>query len=62
MSNIIDIQHKQPHKISEVVCVKCFQRWIAIRPCNSKLKDMECNLCGQGFIIETGENIDDNND
>lgn len=47
-----------PHKVSEVICVKCGYRWLAIRPVETKLKDLECPHClEQGFVIETGEEI-----
>lgn len=46
-------------KVSEVICVKCARRWIAVRPVATKLKDLECSKCGAGFVIETGEEIND---
>ena len=45
-----------PHKISEVICISCGRRWIAVRPETVKLKELECP-CGHGNIIETGEEI-----
>ena len=45
-----------PHKISEVICISCGLRWIAVRPETVKLKELECP-CGHGNIIETGEEI-----
>ena len=53
----IPIEEYQPHKVSEVICVKCGKRWIAIRPSITKLKDLECPKCGAGYVIETGEVI-----
>jgi len=56
--NVVDIEKNMPHKISEVVCLKCLRRWIAVMPEKTLLKSLEC-LCGDnGVIIETGENID----
>lgn len=55
----IPIELNMPHKVSEVICVKCFKRWIAVRPEQTLLKDLECKKCGQGFVIETGEAIYD---
>jgi len=55
MENVFDISEKLPHKVSEVICVKCCSRWIAIRPEQVKLIQLECENCGQGFVIETGE-------
>lgn len=54
---IVNIEEYQSHKVSEVICVKCYKRWIAVRPSITKLKDLECPNCGAGYVIETGENI-----
>lgn len=60
MSKIVDINELIPHKVSEVICINCKYRWIAVRPCKSKLKDLECAGCHkQGYVIETGETFDD---
>lgn len=56
----MDISFKEniPHKVSEVICIDCKYRWIAARPTNTLLKDLECPRCGlQGYVIETGEII-----
>jgi len=58
MGKEIDINTNIPHKVSEVICVKCHVRWIAVRPTETKLKDLECPMCGKGYCIETGEIID----
>ena len=56
MAKLIDIDNNIPHKVSEVICIKCLHRWIAVRPAASKLKNLECAGCHeQGYIIETGE-------
>jgi len=57
MAKIIDIDENTPHKISEVMCVKCHTRWIAVRPTVTRLKDLECPNCGKGYVVETGEEI-----
>lgn len=55
----IDINENAPHKVSEVICIDCKYRWIAVRPAVTLLKDMECPHChSQGYVIETGETID----
>lgn len=52
----IDINENKPHKVSEVICLSCLNRWIAVRPVGTKLKELECPYCHtQGFVIETGE-------
>ena len=57
-AKVIDIEENMPHKASEVICVKCGQRWLAVRPSVTKLKDLECSVCGRGFVIETGEGME----
>lgn len=49
-----------PHTVSEVICVKCGKRWLALRPSVTRLKELECPECNQqGFVIETGQPLDD---
>lgn len=58
MSKIIDINENAPHKVSEVICIGCKKRWIAVRPIGVLLKDIECPQCHErGYVIETGEEI-----
>lgn len=52
MGEITDIWANKPHIVSEVVCLKCLKRWIAVRPEETLLKDLECPQCGEiGFAI-----------
>ena len=50
------------YTISEVICVKCGHRWIAVRPEKTLLKDLECKNCGKGYVIETGQTIEEGDD
>ena len=59
MGNIINIEQNIPHIFSEVICVQCKHRWIAVRPIKTLLKHLECKNCGQGYVIETGQNVDE---
>ena len=44
------------NKVSQVICLKCFRRWISARPTETWLDQLECPTCGcQGYAIETGE-------
>ena len=44
------------NKVSQVICLHCFRRWIAGRPADTRLDELECPNCGQqGYAIETGE-------
>ena len=58
-AKVINIEENLPHKVSEVICINCKHRWIAVRPEKTLLKDLECHECQiNGFVIETGEVID----
>ena len=54
---VISIESRMEHTVSEVVCLKCLNRWIAVRPSNVLLKQLECKCGAVGFVIETGETI-----
>ena len=56
---IIPIEEVMPHKVSEVICVRCGHRWISVRPSMTQLKDLECPNCGPGFVIETGQELEE---
>ena len=44
------------HKVSQVICLSCYRRWIAARPIDTRLDELECPDCHQqGIAIETGE-------
>lgn len=59
MDNIHYIEENLPHKVSEVICLSCLHRWIAVRPMGTLLKNLECSQCfKRGYVIETGEIID----
>jgi len=57
MGKTVDINENTPHKVSEVICINCKYRWLAVRPVGTLLKDLECPICGAGYVIETGEEI-----
>lgn len=58
IGNVADISKNKTHSVSEVICVKCYDRWICVRPAEVKLKDIECENCGNGYVIETGEEFE----
>ena len=59
MGKILDIDGNIPHKVSEVICINCKNRFIDTRPAQVLLKDLTCPYCRQvGYIIETGEEIE----
>ena len=58
MPKIININVNKEHQASEVVCLKCLKRWVAVRDRTTLLKYLECPECGLiGSVIETGELI-----
>ena len=58
MGILTPIEYKMPHDLSEVICVKCCHRWIAVRPSGTLLKHLECPNCHfQGAVIETGQEL-----
>lgn len=58
MADIIDFEANLPHVTHEVICVKCHHRYIAVAPASLWLKDYDCETCGPGFIIKTGQVLD----
>lgn len=53
--NEIDFEETLPHKVSEVICLRCLKRWFAVRPESTLLKKLECPCGSIGLVIETGE-------
>lgn len=58
MAKVMDIDSRKPHSVSEVICVKCGKRWVSVRPKTTLLKELECEKCGRGYVIETGQILD----
>ena len=56
---IVDIEEYTPHEVSEVICVKCCHRWISVRPKGTLLKNIECPNCGKGYVINTGQSVEE---
>ena len=53
------IEDNIEHEVSELVCLKCFNRWIGVYPSELPLKDIECK-CGEvGYVIKTGQTLPD---
>lgn len=54
------IEDNLPHEVAELICLKCLNRWIGVFPTELPLKDIECK-CGEiGYVITTGQIINDN--
>lgn len=47
------------YEVSELICLKCLDRWIGVYPSELPLKDIECK-CGEvGYVIKTGQTLPD---
>ena len=59
MGDVVELDENRPHRTLEVMCVKCFHRWQAVAPVETSLVQYECADCGPGYVIGTGQWIDD---
>lgn len=57
-NNVIDIEANLSHNVTEFICVKCGKRWIGVYPSSTLLKDLECENCGKGYVIKTGQELE----
>jgi hypothetical protein len=55
----VPVKDFMPQYAAEVICIKCRKRWIAIYPKGTWLKDLECENCGPGYVIKTGQPLPD---
>jgi len=51
----MDNQDTQGYEVSELVCLKCLNRWIGVYPSDVPLKNVECKCGAVGFVIKTGQ-------
>jgi hypothetical protein len=58
MGKIHNIEENQPHITSNVICSKCKKEWVAVRPVDTSVNILECSICGQGHVVETGKKLD----
>ena len=55
----IGFEPDDEHIVQECICLKCFYRWLDVRPVGVRLQDLECPGCGLiWYVIGTGEPID----
>lgn len=60
MSEVISFEENIPHRVEELICINCKNRWINVSPVGLLLKKMICPYCEQeGFVINTGEYMDE---
>lgn len=49
------IEDNIEHEVTELICLKCLNRWIGVYPSETPLKQLECK-CGEiGYVIKTGQ-------
>lgn len=58
MGEIINIEQNMKHEVSELICIKCFHRWIGVYSQKTLLKDIECTCGLTGYVIKTGQTLD----
>lgn len=62
MDHVKTIENNQPHEISELICLKCYNRAIHVYPEKTLLKKLECK-CGEiGYLIKTGQTLPKDNE
>ena len=55
---IQNIEDNLEHEVAELICLKCFYRWIGVYPEACALKQIECRECGEiGYVIKTGQTL-----
>lgn len=59
MSKVTPIEANMEHTVSEVICLRCLSRWICVRPSSVLLKEIECSCVNTGYVIETGQSLDE---
>ena len=59
MGDIVDFNALHPYIVAEVMCAKCLKRWLAVYPADTLLKDLECENCGAGYVIKTGQDFEE---
>jgi hypothetical protein len=53
------IEDNIEHEVSELICLKCLNRWIGVYPSETPLNQLECK-CGEiGYVIKTGQTLPD---
>jgi len=57
MLSFEEAKANEQHKVSVVICLKCYRRWVAVRHIDTKLVDLECPLGHIGYTIESGETV-----
>lgn len=57
MEKIVDFEKNMEHEVSELICLKCLNRWIGVYPSKTLLKQLECKCGATGCVIKTGQTL-----
>ena len=57
MNKIVSIEENHHHEVSELICLKCLDRWIGVYPQEVLLKEIECKCGAIGYVIKTGQSL-----
>lgn len=58
MEKVVDFEKNMEHEVSELICLKCLNRWIGVYPSKTLLKQLECKCGAIGYVIKTGQTIE----
>ena len=47
------------YEVAELICLSCMERWIGVYRQDTLLKDLKCKCGAKGFIIKTGQTIEE---
>lgn len=54
------VMEHTPHCTTELICIRCFCRWIGVYPITLPLKHLQCPDCGDiGTVITTGQILEE---
>jgi len=59
MEKIVDFEKNMEHEVSELICLKCLNRWIGVYPSKTPLKQLECKCGAIGYVIKTGQTLEE---
>lgn len=57
--NYTYIEENTEYEVAELICLKCFNRWIGVYPSELFLKNLECKCGEAGYVIKTGQTLPD---
>ena len=49
----------EPHEVAELICLKCLNRAIHVYPEKVMLKHLQCKCGETGFLIKTGQTLEE---